>query len=61
MIDECAGRDDTLYIRDPSGGWWTWTIRGTCTDGTLAFQGTEYDARVWDSQHLDRAIQDVLG
>ena len=61
MVDECAGRDDTLYIRDPSGGWWTWSIKGTCTDGMLAFQGTEYGTRVWDSQQFDRAIQDVLG
>ena len=53
MLDECAGRDDTLYIRDPSGGWWTWTIRGTCTDGELAFQDTKFGTWVWDSRQFD--------
>ena len=32
-----------------------------CTDSNLAFQGTEYGMRVWNSQQYGRVIQDILG
>lgn len=61
MIDTCSRRDEILYIRDPSGGWWSWNIKGSCTEGDLAFQGTVYGTWAWDSQTFDRAILEVLG
>lgn len=59
-VGECVLRDGTLYFRDPSGGWWTWTSKGSCTEGQLAFQGQDYGSWTWDSEQLDVGIALIM-
>jgi len=59
MLGACTRRDGTIFMRDPSGGWWTWTTQGSCTEGTLAFQESDYGIWSWNSEQLDEAVQDI--
>ena len=59
MLGDCSQRDGSIFIRDPSGGWWTWTTKGSCTEGTLTFQESDYGTWSWNSEQLDEAVQDI--
>ena len=60
MLENCAQRHGSIFIRDPSGGWWTWTTKDSCTEGTLSFQETDYGTWSWNSEQIDEAVQAVL-
>lgn len=60
MLEECSRRDGSIFIRDPSGGWWTWTTTASCTEGTLYFQETTYGTWSWNSTQLDEAVLAIL-
>jgi len=60
VFASCALREDPLYFRDPSGGWWTWTASNSCTKGKLAFQGQSFGEYEWDSKQIDRELEAML-
>ena len=55
-LRDCEERNGSLLIRDPSGGWWTWLLENSCTEGQLFFQDEFIDTMTWDSQILDEQI-----
>ena len=54
QMTSCPERSGTIFIRDPSGGWWSWNLEGSCTTGQLSFQEEIIEvAYDWDSTALD--------
>ncbi len=60
LFGTCDDRDGTIFFRDPSGGWWSWTAQASCTQGLVTFQGTEYGMQTWDSTQLEFEISTIL-
>ena len=61
ILGSCSLRDGTIFVRDPSGGWWAWTTKRSCREGTLTFQEADYGTWSWNSEQLDIAVQNILG
>ncbi len=60
LFGTCDDREGTVFFRDPSGGWWSWTAQASCTQGIVSFQGKDYGMHSWDSTQLDAEISQIL-
>lgn len=62
QLTSCTERSGTIFIRDPSGGWWSWKLNGSCTSGELNFQDRlQQEAYEWDSSQLDPLFENLGG
>lgn len=62
QVTSCQERSGTIFIRDPSGGWWSWSVEDSCITGRLSFQDELInDAYEWDSTILDPLFDNLEG
>ena len=58
-LEECEKRSDSIFIRDPSGGWWQWQASNSCTHGQLYFQDEAMGEYMWNSSVLDPIMSQI--
>ena len=60
VLGGCEIQRGSIMVRDPSGGWWSWTVDTSCEVGVLAFQNLVVDSQFyWDTNKLIQLVENI--